>query len=71
VLDTNRFNRDTTGLPPMKLLSVSNGVKRVKFDVSLIRVEWDEESFEWTYPYHFGILRHCKTGPLKEMRPRI
>ena len=67
VSDTNRFNRDT-GLPSMKLLGIQNGVKRVKFDLPIVRVEWEEEPFEWTYPYRFGILRRYRTGPLLEMR---
>ncbi len=67
VSDTNRFNRDT-GLPPMELLGVSNGAKLVRFKIPLIRVEWEEEPFEWTYPYRFGILRRYRKGPLAEMR---
>lgn len=67
VSDTNRFNRDT-GLPPMQLLGIENRVKRVKFKIPLIDVIWDEEPFEWTYPYRFGILRRYRTGPLAEMR---
>ena len=67
VSDTNRFNHDT-GLPPIELLGISNGVKHVKFKIPLIRVEWEEEPFEWTYPYRFGILRRYRKGPLAEMR---
>jgi class 3 adenylate cyclase len=67
VSDTNRFNRDT-GLPPMQLLGIKNRVKQVKFKIPLIDIIWDEEPFEWTYPYRFGILRRYKTGPLLEMR---
>jgi class 3 adenylate cyclase len=67
VSDTNRFNRDT-GLPPIELLGISNGVKLVKFKIPLFRVEWEEEPFEWTYPYRFGILRRYRKGPLAEMR---
>jgi adenylate cyclase len=67
VSDTNRFNRDT-GLPPTKLLGISNGVKLVKYKIPLFRVEWEEEPFEWTYPYRFGILRRYRKGPLAEMR---
>ncbi|MCQ3936346.1 MAG: hypothetical protein DPW18_04785 [Chloroflexi bacterium] len=66
VSDTNRFNRDT-GLPPMQMLGIQNGVKLVRFKLP-IRVEWEEEPFEWTYPYRFGILRRYRTGPLVEMR---
>ena len=67
VSDTNRFNRDA-GLPPMELLGISNGVKLVKFKFPLFRVEWEEEPFEWTYPYRFGSLRRYRKGPLAEMR---
>lgn len=67
VSDTNRFNRDT-GLPPMQLLGIQNRVKQVKFKIPIIEIIWDEEPFEWTYPYRFGILRRYKTGPLLEMR---
>lgn len=65
--DTNRFNRDS-GLPPMQLLGISNKIKRVRFKTPIINVEWDEEPFEWAYPYRFGILRRYISGPLKEMR---
>ncbi len=67
VSDSNRFNHDT-GLPAMELLGISNGVKLVKFKIPLIRMEWEEEPFEWTYPYRFGILRRYRKGPLAEMR---
>jgi adenylate cyclase len=67
VSDTNRFNRDT-GLPPMQLLGIENGVKLVKFKIPFVNVEWEEEPFEWTYPYRFGILRRYRKGPLAEMR---
>jgi adenylate cyclase len=66
VSDTNRFNRDT-GLPPAELLGISNGVKLVKYKIPFFRVEWEEEPFEWTYPYRFGILRRYRKGPLSEM----
>lgn len=67
VSDTNRFNRDT-GLPPMQLLGIENGVKLVKFKIPFLNVTWEEEPFEWTYPYRFGILRSYRNGPLVEMR---
>lgn len=67
VSDTNRFNRDT-GLPPMKIMGLRDGVYRLRYRVPLIVFEWDEEPFEWTYPRSFGILRKFHRGPLKEMR---
>lgn len=67
VSDTNRFNRDT-GLPPIQLLGINNGVRLVKFKLPVVQVEWEEEPFEWTYPYRFGVLRRYRKGPLAEMR---
>lgn len=67
VSDTNRFNRDS-GLPPMQLLGINNKVRRVKFKIPMMNVQWDEEPFEWTYPYRFGILRRYVAGPILEMR---
>ena len=67
VSDSNRFNHDA-GLPAMELLGISNGVKLVKFKFPLLRMEWEEEPFEWTYPYRFGVLRRYRKGPLAEMR---
>ncbi|MDK1028491.1 MAG: DUF5939 domain-containing protein [Anaerolineae bacterium] len=67
VSDTNRFNRDS-GLPPMKIMGLDNGVYRLRYKVPLIVVEWDEEPFEWTYPRTFGILRKYRKGPFKEIR---
>lgn len=61
------FNRDT-GQPPVQLLGIEKGVRRARFRTPLIRVEWDEEPFEWTYPYSFGIDRRYRSGPLIEMR---
>ena len=67
VSDTNRFNRDA-GLPPMKVMSLRDGVYRLRYRVPVFIFEWDEEPFEWTYPRSFGILRKFRRGPLKEMR---
>ncbi len=70
VSDTNRFNRDT-GLPPMELLGIKDGVKRVRYKIPVFSVEWEEEPFDWIFPYHFGILRRFKNGPLAEMRVAV
>jgi class 3 adenylate cyclase len=70
VSDTNRFNRDT-GLPRVELLGIREGVKRVRWKIPLLPIEWDEEPFDWIYPHHFGILRRFKNGPLAEMRVSV
>lgn len=65
--DTNRFNRDT-GQPEVELLSNVKGTKLARMKLPILRVEWEEEPFEWTYPYSFGIVRRYRKGPLDEMR---
>lgn len=65
--DTNRFNRDT-GQPEVELLENNMGTKQARMKLPIIQVEWEEEPFEWTYPYSFGIVRHYRKGPLDEMR---
>jgi adenylate cyclase len=65
--DTNRFNRDT-GLPAVELLGIQNRVRRIRFRLPVLSIEWDEEPFEWTYPYRFGVLRSYRSGPIREMR---
>lgn len=70
VSDTNRFNRDT-GLPPIRLLNIEKGVRHVCFHFPLTFIEWDEEPFDWSYPYSFGIDRRYRRGPLAEMRVEV
>ena len=68
--DTNRFNRDT-GQPEIEMLDNVKGTKHLRMKLPLIRVEWEEEPFEWTYPYSFGVLRTYSSGPIDEMRVQV
>src|SRR5512147_1266015 len=68
--DTNRFNRDT-GQPEVEMLSNVMGTKKMRMKLPIIRVEWEEEPFEWTYPYSFGIVRRYSRGPIDEMRVQV
>jgi class 3 adenylate cyclase len=65
--DTNRFNRDT-GQPEIEMLDNVQGTKHLRMKLPIIQVEWEEEPFEWTYPYSFGVLRTYRKGPIDEMR---
>lgn len=69
--DTNRFNRDT-GLPPITQIfdapDLRPGTRRLRFSLFGQRVEWDEEPFEWLYPYRFSVIRKYINGPLQTMR---
>ncbi|PWH16821.1 MAG: hypothetical protein DDG60_03480 [Anaerolineae bacterium] len=73
VADTNRFNHDT-GLPAvtpvLKASELRPGMKRLKFSLFGLLVEWDEQPFEWVYPYRFQIRRWYRRGPFKEIRVR-
>ncbi len=68
--DTNRFNRDT-GQPEIEMLSNMQGDRQLRMKLPLIKVEWQEEPFEWTYPYSFGVLRTYNKGPIDEMRVQV
>jgi adenylate cyclase len=68
--DTNRFNRDT-GQPEIEMLDNVKGVKHLRMKLPIIKVEWEEEPFDWTYPYAFGVLRTYSKGPLNEMRVQV
>jgi class 3 adenylate cyclase len=68
--DTNRFNRDT-GQPEVEMLDNVKGTKHLRMKLPVIRVEWEEEPFEWIYPYSFGVLRTYSKGPIDEMRVQV
>ena len=72
VADTNRFNRDT-GVPAVEqLLGPGERLTNARRSLRLFRlgvpVEWEEEPFEWVYPYRYGVLRRYSRGPVAEMR---
>lgn len=68
--DTNRFNRDT-GQPAVEILSNVKGTKKMRMRLPILRVEWEEEPFEWTYPYSFGVSRLYSKGPIDSMRTEV
>ena len=68
--DTNRFNSDT-GQPEIEMLDNVKGTKHLRMKLPIIKVEWEEEPFEWTYPYSFGVLRTYSKGPIDEMRVQV
>ena len=70
ISDTNRFNRDT-GQPEVEMLDNVMGTKHMRMKLPIIKVEWEEEPFEWTYPYSFGVSRHYSKGPIEEMRVKV
>jgi len=70
VADTNRFNHDTA-VPAIERRNdraLPNARRRLRFFRLGIAVEWEEEPFEWVYPFRFGVLRRYLSGPVGEMR---
>ncbi len=72
VSDTNRFNRDT-GVPAVEQrLNPGERLTNARRTLRLFRfgipVEWEEEPFEWVYPYRYGVARRYSHGPIAEMR---
>ncbi|HYE12908.1 MAG TPA: DUF5939 domain-containing protein [Pyrinomonadaceae bacterium] len=75
IADTNRFNRDA-GLPGLlgrerdggATAETKNARRRLRFSKLGVRVEWEEEPFEWVRPFRFGVVRRYKSGPVAEAR---
>lgn len=74
VADTNRFNHDV-GLPAVTQVfnppDARPGMKRLRFSMYGIPVEWDEQPFEWVYPYRFSVRRLYRRGPFAEVRVEV
>lgn len=70
VANTDRFNRDTA-LPAIEQVvgnALGNARRRLKFRLPLVKIVWEEEPFEWSYPAQFGVIRNYLTGPLRQMQ---
>jgi len=72
IADTNRFNRDT-GVPHVQRrgdqrAALTNARRRVRLQRLGVAIEWEEEPFEWTRPFRFGVSRRYLTGPVATMR---
>jgi class 3 adenylate cyclase len=70
VTDTNRFNRDV-GLPAVHRAgdeTRENARQNLEFSRLGVRVEWEEEPFEWVRPHRFGVHRRYRAGPVASTR---
>ena len=72
--DTNRFNRDT-GIFPVEELPAEKGNtspgarRRLRYRLPFsLTLAYEEEPFEWIYPYRYGVTRHFARGPLQAMQ---
>jgi len=32
---------------------------------------WEEEPYEWEYPFRFGVVRHYQSGPYKDLKMQV
>ncbi|HUP87791.1 MAG TPA: adenylate/guanylate cyclase domain-containing protein [Longimicrobiales bacterium] len=68
VSDTDRFNRDA-GVPFVEEMPGGvEGGRKLRLRKYGVRVEWDEEPFEWVKPQRFSVVRRYSSGPVLEMR---
>ncbi|HEX6290049.1 MAG TPA: adenylate/guanylate cyclase domain-containing protein [Herpetosiphonaceae bacterium] len=72
VSDTNRLNR-AAWLPAVRQTAQRGappgyGRHRLQAIRLGVRLEWEEEPFEWIRPYRYGITRRYVRGPVAEMR---
>lgn len=70
--DTARFNFDS-GLPPVTEITdapdIPLGMRRLQFYMyGISKWVWDEEPFEWIFPYRFAVVRYYKEGMMAQMR---
>jgi class 3 adenylate cyclase len=71
VADTNRFNREA-GVPSVETDSkdakLPNSRRRIRLWIHGVRIEWEEQPFEWVRPFKFGVLRRYTSGPVAQAR---
>ncbi len=73
--DTNRLNKDT-GLFPVEEIDkrddafIGNAHRRLRYrlPIPFLYLDYDEDPFEWVFPYRYGVLRKFKNGPIATFR---
>ncbi|MEL7832511.1 adenylate/guanylate cyclase domain-containing protein [Fodinibius sp. Rm-B-1B1-1] len=74
VTDTNRLFKDLKQ-PSVQQAHITQSVKPGFVQLSyngLNRYEvWEEEPYEWEYPYRFGVVRHYQSGPYKDLKIQV
>lgn len=73
--DTNRVNRDT-GLFPLDQVDrqesqpLGGGRRRLRYrlPVPFYSLHYEEEPFEWIFPYRYGVLRQFQNSPVAVFR---
>ena len=72
--DTNRLFKDLQR-PSIQKAQISQSVEPEFIQLSyngLNRYEvWEEEPYEWEYPFRFGVVRHYQSGPYKDLKLQV
>lgn len=74
ITDTNRLFKDlkqpsiqqaqiTQSVDPGFIQLSYNGINRYEV--------WEEEPYEWEYPFRFGVVRHYQSGPYKDLKIQV
>lgn len=74
ITDTNRLFKDlkqpsvqqahiTQSVDPGLIQLSYNGINRYEV--------WEEEPYEWEYPFRFGVVRHYQSGPYKDLKIQV
>lgn len=74
ISDTNRLFKDI-GQPSIREANITQTVKPGFAQLSyngINRYEiWEEEPYEWEFPFRYGVVRHYKTGPYKNLKIQV
>ena len=72
--DTNRLFKDLKQ-PSIQEAHISQAVEPGFTQLSyngINRYEiWEEEPYEWEYPFRFGVVRHYQSGPYKDLKIQV
>ncbi|WP_440999618.1 adenylate/guanylate cyclase domain-containing protein [Fodinibius sp. SL11] len=74
ITDTNRLFKDLKQ-PSIQKAHITQSVDQDLIQLSyngINRYEvWEEEPFEWEYPYRFGVVRHYQSGAYKDLKMQV
>lgn len=74
ITNTNRLFRDLKQ-PPVREADLSQstdpGFTQLSFKGINHYEVWEEEPYEWEYPYRFGVKRQYKSGPIRKLKIQV
>lgn len=71
ITDTNQLFKDIRQ-PSIQSAHLTNNVEPGLIQLSYNSINryevWEEEPYEWEYPFRFGVERHYQSGPYKDLK---